>query len=91
MTIHMLLVVLLVLVLLLPYRWSRGRTFGGATGYWQSVLYTYTYGPGYEHVEFNGLRRLQLWMLFVLTTVVGRLQPELVAWIVEAVRQTLGL
>lgn len=91
MTIEILLVVLLVIVLLVPYRWTRERTFGGLAGCWQSALYTYTYGPGYEHLEFDGLRRLQFWLLLVITTVTGRLQPDLVAWLYEALRLALGL
>jgi len=92
MTIGTLLVlVLLVLVLLLPYDWGYEADFlGRRSGYWRSILYTYTYGPGYEHVEFDGLRRLQVWLLLILTTVVGRLQPEVIAWLVEALHQVLG-
>ena len=92
MTIGTLLVlVLLVLVLLLPYDWGYEVDFlGRRSGYWRSILYTYTYGPGYEHVEFDGLRRLQVWLLLILTTVVGRLQPEVIAWLVEALHQVLG-
>lgn len=91
MTIEILLIVLLVIVLLLPYRWSRERTFGGLAGSWQSVLYTYTYGPGYERVEFDGLRRLQSCFLFIVTAVFGRVQPELIAWFIEILRRAIRL
>lgn len=91
MTIATLLIALLVLVLLLPYRWSRARVFGGVAGGWKSILYTYTYGPGYERVEFDGLRRLQTWLLLTITMAAGRLQPHLIAWLIEAIRQVLGL
>lgn len=87
MTLHLLLIALFVIVLLLPYRWRRERTFGGMNGFWQSILYTYAYGPGYERLEFDGLRRLQHWLLALLSAVVQRLQPELVAWLIEVVRQ----
>lgn len=91
MAIKLFLVILIVLVLLLPYRWTRGRTFGGLAGSWQSILYTYTYGPGFEHVELDGLRRLQRWVLLITTTAVGQIQPDVVAWLIEALRQALGL
>jgi hypothetical protein len=91
MTIEILLVVLLVLILLLPYRWTRERTFGGLAGSWQSILYTYTYGPGYERVDFDGLHRLQRWFLFFITAVFGRVQPELIAWFIEILRRAIRL
>ena len=92
MTIGTLLVlVLLVLVLLLPYDWGYEADFlGRRSGYWRSILYTYTYGPGYEHVEFDGLRRLQIWLLLIITTVATRSQPDLITWLVEMIRQAMG-
>jgi len=92
MTIGTLLIVLLVLVLLLPYAWGYETDFlGRRSGYWRSILYTYAFGPGYEHVEFDGLRRLQGWLLLLITTAATRLQPDLIAWVVEFIRQALGL
>ena len=92
MTIGTLLVlVLLVLVLLLPYDWGYEADFlGRRAGYWRAALYTYTYDYRAAHLAFDGLRRLQIWLLLILTTVVGRLQPEMIAWLVEALRQVLG-
>jgi len=82
---------LLVLVLLLPYDWGYATDFlGRRSGYWRSILYTYTYGPGYEHVGFDGLRRLQIWLLLIITTVATRSQPDLITWLVEMIRQAMG-
>ncbi len=91
MTLQLLLIALFVIILLLPYHWSHERTFGGTAGGWQSILYTYTYGPGYEYVEFDGMRRLQTWLLFIFTTVIGRLQPEVIIWLLDLLRRLLGL
>ncbi len=92
MTIGTLLIALLVLVLLLPYDWGYKTDFlGRRTGSWRSVLYTYCYGPGYEYLKFDGLRRLQSWLMMILATVAGRLQSDLVAWLVEAIRQAMSL
>lgn len=63
---------------------------GRRTGYWRSVLY-YCYGPDHERLEFDGLRRLQIWLLLIITTVTTRIQPVLIAWAVEVARQALGL
>lgn len=85
------LIVLLVLVLLLPYDWGCATDFlGRSSGYWRSALYTYRYGPGFERVEFDGLRRLQTWLLLVAGQVVTRIQPDLIAWLVEAIRHAFG-
>jgi len=92
MTSELLLIALLVLVLLLPYNWGYATDFlGRRSGYWRSILYTYTYGPGYECLEFDGLRRLQAWLLLIVTTVAPSIQPDLIAWVVEFIRQALGL
>ncbi len=80
-------IALFVLILLLPYAWGYETNFlGRRSGWWRSVLYLYRYGPGYEHLNFIGLRQLQTWLLLV----VAQLQPELVAWFVAALRQALG-
>ena len=80
--------VLLILILLLPHTSGYTTDFlGRRTGWWRSALYSYRYGPGYAHREFTGLRRLQMWLLLILTTVITQLQPELVAWLVEVLRR----
>lgn len=92
MSIKFLLVVLLVIALLLPYDWRYSTDLlGRRSGSWRSILYVYRYGPGYETVEFDGLRRLQVWLFAIITAVAGRLQPDLIVWLVEAIRATLGL
>lgn len=92
MTFEIFLIALLMLILLLPHHWSYETDFlGRRSGIWRSVLYTYTFGPGFERVEFDGLRRLQRWLLLMITAVSGRLQTELIVWLVETVRQALGL
>ena len=91
MTIAILLIALLVLILLLPYAWGYTTDFlGRRSGFWRSVLYVYRYGPGFEHSEFDGLHRLQTWLLLVAGQVIGQLQPELVAWFVAVIRRVLG-
>lgn len=91
MFIEILLVALLLIVLLLPYRWGYETDYlGRRSGIWRSALYTYRYGPGFERVEFDGLRQLQRWLLLIITTVTARLQAELIAWLVEAIRLALG-
>ncbi|MEI6180457.1 MAG: hypothetical protein WCP31_06865 [Chloroflexales bacterium] len=86
-----LLIALLVLILLLPYAWGYTTDFlGRRSGWWRSVLYRYRYGPGFEHSELDGLRRLQTWMLLILGAVIRQLQPELVAWFVAVIRRVLG-
>ena len=91
MTINILLVVLLVIILLLPCDWGYATDFlGRRSGWWRSILSTYTYGPGHEQLVFDGLRRLQTWVLLVAGRVVAQLQPELVAWLVEVIRQAMG-
>lgn len=87
-----LLVAVLVVVVLWPSDWGyKTNAQGRRSGWWYSAIYQYHYGPGYERVQFPGLRRLQFWLLFVLTTVISRLQPELISWITEALRHALGL
>ena len=91
MTIAILLIALLVIILLLPYAWGYTTDFlGRRSGFWRSVFYVYRYGPGFEYIAFDGLRRLQTWLLLVVGQVIGQLQPELVAWFVALLRQTLG-
>gem|GEM_PF-3245783 len=92
MIINILLIALLVLILLVPYDWGYTTDFlGRRSGLWRSALYIYTYGPGYERVKFDGLRRLQIWLLCLITATAGRLQVELIIWLVEVVRQAVGL
>ncbi len=91
MTIAILLVALLVLILLLPHSWGETTDFlGRRAGWWRSALYIYRYSPGFESIEFDGLRRLQTWVLLVAGQVIAPLQPELVAWLVEVIRRALG-
>ena len=91
MTIAILLIALLVIILLLPYAWGYTTDFlGRRSGFWRSALYTYRYGPGFEYIAFDGLHRLQTWLLLVAGQVIGQLQPELVAWFVESIRKALG-
>jgi len=91
MTINILLVVLLVIILLLPCDWGYATDFlGRRSGWWRSILSTYTYGPGHEQLVFDGLRRLQIWLLLIITTVATRSQPDLITWLVEMIRQAMG-
>ena len=86
MTFPLLFIALLIVGLLVPYRWSRERTFGGRRGLWQSALYTYSYGPGYERFELTGGYQIQRWLMLILTTIIKRLQPELIAWLITWLR-----
>lgn len=86
-----LLVLLFVLTLFMPYDWEQTDDTRGLCGTWKSVLYVYTYRPGYEHVTFDGLRRIQLWLVLISTTLISQIQPKLINWLLETVQRTLGL
>lgn len=86
------LVLLLILLLHWPYRWNRVWDFlGRESGELRSAMYTYAYGPIHDRFDYDGLCRLQTWLLLIITTAIGRLQPDLVIWLVEVIRQVLGL
>ncbi|MBP1468627.1 hypothetical protein EYB53_023135 [Candidatus Chloroploca sp. M-50] len=88
----MLLVLFLIIALLLhwPYRWVRTWDFlGREVGEMRALMYHYTYGPRHDRLDYNGLSQLQVWLLQIITTVAARLQPELIAWLVELFRHLL--
>jgi hypothetical protein len=92
MLIPFLLIALLTLILHWPFRWHRACDFlGRESGELRAALYHYAYGPTYDRLDYDGLRRLQGWLLLVITTVAGRIQPDLIAWAVETIRQAFGL
>jgi hypothetical protein len=84
--------IIIVVVLLLPYRYELDADFlGSPVERWQSALYTYSRGPRSERLAFDGLRRLQLWLLLIVATVVARIEPALIDRLVALLRQALGL
>ncbi|PDW02100.1 hypothetical protein [Candidatus Viridilinea mediisalina] len=86
-----LLILLIALLLHWPYRWDRAWDFlGREAGVLQALLYRYEYGPAYDRLDYDGLRRLQSWLLMLLTTVAGRFQPEVIIWLIEALRRLFG-
>ena len=88
----LLFMVLIALLLHLPYRWDRSWDFlGRESGAARSVLYRYAYGPAYEQLDYDGLRRLQTWLLLLIGSVTAKVEPELLARIIEIIRQLLGL
>lgn len=87
-----LLVALIVLILHWPYRRHRTWDFlGRESGELRSALYRYVYGPTYDRLDYDGMRRLQVWLLLIVTTVAVQLQPDLITWISKVIRQVLGL
>lgn len=87
-----LLVALAVLILLLPHSWGETTDFlSRRSGFSRSALYTYRYGPGYERLEFDGLRRLQYSILDLINEAWATLRGDLLRRLVNVLRQRIGL
>jgi hypothetical protein len=80
------------IVLLLPYRLERRLDFlGHEHTVWESLLWRWEYGPGYEVMRFHGLRRLQLMLLTLLGEAWSSLRGDMLRRAVEVIRRRLGL
>lgn len=85
-------IVLFIVLLHWPYHYNRTWDFlGRESGEYRAALYIYRYGPTYEQLEYKGLRDIQRWVLVVVAQVATRLQPDIIAWFIEVLRQALGL
>lgn len=85
-------IAVLVLLLHWPYRWHRTWDFlGRESGELRAVMFTYSYGPSQDALDYHGLRRLLDWLLLSIGQVINQIQPDLIAWFVEIIRQLLGL
>jgi hypothetical protein len=81
-----------IIVLHLPYRVeiqldSSGREYG----VYQSLLYRYEYGPTYERLDYDGLRRLQRIILDLLRDAWALLRGDVLRRLVDELRRRLGL
>jgi hypothetical protein len=83
---------LLVLILLLPYRMERRRDHKHREyGVWQSLVWHWEYGPDYQQFNLKGLRRLQGTLLQIVITLWSALRVNLLQQILEELRRRLGL
>jgi hypothetical protein len=86
------LIVAVALTLHLPYRYTHRRDRSGHEhGVWQSVLYRYEFGPDYEHLDYDGLRRLQRAILSLLCDAWALFRGNALRRLVDELRRRLGL
>jgi len=87
-----LLIIWIVLVLHLPYRYEHRRDSRGREhGVWQSVLYRYAYGSSYERLDYHGLQRLQ-WLIFdLLRAAWATLRGDMLRRLIDELGQRFGL
>jgi hypothetical protein len=80
------------IVLLLPYRLEYRLDFlGHEHVVWESLLWRWGYGPGYEEMHFHGLQRLQRVLLGLLGETWKALRGALLRWAVGEIRRWLGV
>jgi hypothetical protein len=78
----------LVLVLHLPYRYEYWRDARGHEyGIWQSVLFSYSYGPRHKRLDYEGLRRLQYAIDKLLRESWALLRGDVLRRLVEELRR----
>jgi hypothetical protein len=82
----------IIVVLHVPYRYEWRRDARGRThGVWQSAMYRYEYGPTYERLRYDGLRRLQRIILGLLRDAWRLLRGDVLRRLVDELRRRLGL
>jgi len=85
-------IICIAVILHLPYRYEHRRDRRGREyGVWQSVLYIYKYGPRYERLDYDGLRRLQRIILDLLRDAWAMLRGDMLRRFVDELRRRLGL